>query len=340
MNWASGGGAIWRGPRTLAPKGRRRLLKDRPLLALAALLLLLTALVEARNPGSVTPEWVVATLVFAAPLGIIAAGQTLVILTGGIDLSVGTVATASLYIMATVAPHGALAAILLGLGVGILVGLINGLGIAVFQVQPLIMTLGMSLVAEGGLNVFAEKTVAGGAVPVVPSVIRELGAGRILGVIPESLVLWTLLAIIVIVGLRRSGYGRLLYATGTNRIACRLSGVKVWQVELVTYTITGLLSAVGGILLSGATGVADRGTCRALFVAFRGRGRNRRHVDIRGSRRLLGNDHGRSNLDHLGWPVDSLARARGDRADPQRRPHPARHDRLCACGQRAVVARA
>jgi ribose transport system permease protein len=228
-------------------------------LALAALLLLLTALVQVLNPGSVTPEWAVATLVFAAPLGIIAAGQNLVILTGGIDLSVGTVATASLYIMATEAPRGVPTAILLGLGVGAFIGLLNGLGIAIFQVQPLIMTLGMSLVVEGVLNVFAEKTVAAGAVPVAPSVIRELGAGRILGVIPQSLVLWALTAIVIIVGLRRSGYGRLLYAIGTNRIACRLSGVRVWQVELLTYAITGLLSAVGGILLSGATGVADRG---------------------------------------------------------------------------------
>jgi len=161
--------------------------------------------------------------------------------------------------MAMATPHGVPAAIPLGLGVGVLVGLLNGLGIAVFQVQPVIMTLGLSLVVEGLLNVFVEKTVAAGAVPVVPRVIRELGAGRILGVIPESLVLWALLAIVIIVGLARSGYGRLLYAVGTNRIACRLSGVRVWQVELVTYTITGLLSAVGGILLSGATGVADRG---------------------------------------------------------------------------------
>lgn len=252
--------AASRGPAALVgPNSGRRLLRDRPLLALAALLILLTALVDVLSPGSVTPDWVVATLVFAAPLGIIAAGQTLVILTGGIDLSVGTVATASLYIMATEAPRGVPAAILLGLGVGAFIGLLNGLGIAVFQVQPLIMTLGMSLVVEGVLNVFAEKTVAAGAVPVVPGVIRELGAGRILGVIPESLVLWALTAIVIIVGLRRSGYGRLLYAIGTNRIACHLSGVRVWQVELVTYTITGLLSAVGGILLSGATGVADRG---------------------------------------------------------------------------------
>jgi len=168
--------------------------------------------------------------------------------------------------MATAAPHGVPPAIVLGLGVGVLVGLLNGFGIAVFQVQPLIMTLGVSLVVEGVLNVFAEKTVAAGAVPVVPGVIRELGAGRILGVIPDSLILWALLAVVIIAGLARSGYGRVLYAVGTNRIACRLSGVRVWQVELVTYTIAGLLSAVGGMLLSGAIGLADRGLAEPYLL--------------------------------------------------------------------------
>jgi len=267
MNPSLRGRTVWRRPAALTgPRATRRLLQDRPLLALTALLLLLTALVAILNPGSVTPEWAVATLVFAAPLGIIAAGQTLVVLSGGIDLSVGAVATASLYMMATAAPHGVPPAIVLGLGVGVLVGLLNGLGVAVFQVQPLIMTLGMSLVVEGVLNVFAEKTVAAGAVPVVPGVIRELGAGRILGVIPDSLILWALLAVVIIAGLARSGYGRVLYAVGTNRIACRLSGVRVWQVELVTYTIAGLLSAVGGMLLSGAIGLADRGLAEPYLL--------------------------------------------------------------------------
>jgi ribose transport system permease protein len=259
MNGTSDGRVTWRATIVTAPKSGPRLLQDRPLLALAALLLLLTSLVEVLSPGSVRLDWVVATLVFAAPLGIIAAGQTLVIITGGIDLSVGTVATTSLYVMATEVPHGVPQAILLGLGVGALVGLLNGLGVAIFKVQPLIMTLGVSLVTEGVLNVYAEHTVIAGAVPVVPSFIRGLGASRIVGVIPVSLILWTLLAIVIEVGLRRSGYGRLLYAIGTNRTACRLSGVRIWQVLLVTYTITGLLSGVGGILLSGATGVADRG---------------------------------------------------------------------------------
>lgn len=235
-------------------------------MALAALLLILTATVQVLTPGSVSADWVAATVIFAAPLGIIAAGQTFVILTGGIDLSIGTVATAAGYVMATQAPNGVGPAILIGLGVGVVVGLVNGLGVAVFQVQPLIMTLGMGLVATGILNVYAQQTTAAGAVPVVPDIIRNLGAGRIFGIIPNSLVLWTLLAIVIIVAMRRSGYGRLLYATGTNRIACRLAGVRVWQVLLVTYALAGLLGAVGGIVLSGTTNVADRGLAEPFLL--------------------------------------------------------------------------
>jgi len=267
MSESLGGGATWRGLATLvAPNGRRRFLQDRPLVALAALLLLLTAVVDILSPGAVTPEWVSATLMFAAPLGIIAAGQTLVILTGGIDLSVGVVATTAGYVMATLSPNGAAEAILVGLGLGVLIGLMNGFGVAVFQVQPLIMTLGMGLVVTGVLNVYAQQTVAAGAVPVVPDVIRQLGAGRLVGIVPNSLVLWTLLGVVIIVGLKRSGYGRLLYATGNNRIACRLAEVRVWQVLLVTYAVAGLLSALGGILLSGTTNVADRGLAEPYLL--------------------------------------------------------------------------
>lgn len=261
------GGTTWRGFSAIAaPNGWSRFLQDRPLVALVGLLLLLTALVDILSPGAVSPDWVAATLIFAAPLGMIAAGQTLVVLTGGIDLSVGVVATAAGYVMATQSPGGEAQAIAIGLGVGLLIGLLNGFGVAVFQVQPLIMTLGMGLVATGILNVYAQQTVAAGAVPIVPDFIRELGAGRLYGIIPNSLILWTLLAIVIIVGLKRSGYGRLLYATGNNRIACRLAGIRVWQVLLVTYALAGVLSAVGGIVLAGTTNVADRGLAEPYLL--------------------------------------------------------------------------
>ena len=250
----------------VAPNGWRRFLQDRPLVALAILMLLLTCAVAIVSPGAVTPDWISATLLFAAPLGIIAAGQTLVILTGGIDLSVGTVATAALFVMATQTSSGDAGAILIGLSVGGVIGLISGIGIAVFQVQPLIMTMGMGLVAAGALNIYAQQTVTAQAIPIVPGVVRQLGAGGVLGVIPYSVVLWALLAAIIIIGLRRSGYGRLLYAIGNNRIACRLAGVRAWQVLLVTYTLAGLLSAAGGIVLSGTTNIADRGLAEPLLL--------------------------------------------------------------------------
>ncbi len=243
----------------VAPHGARHFLEDRPLVALTVLLLVLTALVDILSPGAVSPDWVSATLMFAAPLGFLAAGQTLVILTGGIDLSVGIVATMAGYVMATQATGAPAEAVLIALALGLVVGVLNGIGIAVFQVQPLIMTLGFGLVVTGALNVYAQDVTTAGVIPVVPEVVRELGADRLLGVIPNSLILWTLLAAILILALNRSGYGRVLFATGNNRIACRLAGVRVWQVLLVTYALSGLLAAAGGILLSGTTNVADRG---------------------------------------------------------------------------------
>ena len=250
----------------IAPHGWLRVLQDRPLVALAGLMVLLTAAVGILSPGALSSEWVYATLTFSAPLGLIAAAQTLVILTGGIDLSVGVVATVAGYVMATQSPGGEASAILIGLGLGLLVGLMNGLGVAIFQVQPLIMTLGMGLVATGVLNVYAQETVAAGAVPMVPDIIRELGAGRLAGAVPNSLVLWAAVAAVIIIGLKRTGYGQLLYATGNNRTACRLSGVRVWQVLIVTYVLAGLLSAVGGIVLCGVTNVADRGLAEPYLL--------------------------------------------------------------------------
>ena len=118
-------------------------------------------------------------VLFAAPLGIIAAGQTLVMLTGGIDLSVASVATASAYLMATHSALGGAPAVLCGLGVGLVVGLINGVGIALLRVQPLVMTLGTGLMTEGMLVVYSQKMMADA--PRVPQFIENLGAGKILG---------------------------------------------------------------------------------------------------------------------------------------------------------------
>ncbi|MBV9287249.1 MAG: ABC transporter permease, partial [Hyphomicrobiales bacterium] len=190
---------------------------------IVVLLLLLAAFVLAIEivslklfgwPGTVNAAWASNIVTFAAPLGIMAPGQTLVMLPGGIDLSVASVATGSAYLMATHSMLGGLPAVLFGLAVGLGVGLINGVGIALLRVQPLIMTLGAGLMTEGMLVVYSQKMMAEG--PHVPAFIVSLGGGKIFDLIPNDLFLWAPIAIAIILILRWTGYGRLLYAIGDN----------------------------------------------------------------------------------------------------------------------------
>jgi ribose transport system permease protein len=90
----------------------------------------------------------------------------------------------------------------------------------------------------------------------VPDLFRWLGSGLSLGVVPNSLVVFVPLAALILVALRRTGYGRLLYAIGDNPIAARLSGARGWQVLVVLYVISALLAAVAGFLLAGLTNIA------------------------------------------------------------------------------------
>jgi ribose transport system permease protein len=195
------------------------------------------------------------TLLVTAPLALLAGGQTLCMLTGGIDLSVAMTATAAAYVTGVQSSEGSATAIAAGLAVGLVVGLVNGLAIGVFRVNPLIMTLGMSGILTGLLTV-GSQTFLGGATRMSEFVL-ELGGGTIVGPVPWNLVVWLLLGGALVVGLRRTGLGRLIYAVGDNRIACRLAGVRVWQVETAVYTLCALLAAVAGILIGGRSGSVD-----------------------------------------------------------------------------------
>jgi ribose transport system permease protein len=93
--------------------------------------------------------------------------------------------------------------------------------------------------------------------PHVPEFIQTLGAGKYLDALPFDLLLWAPIAFLMIFGLTRSGFGRLLYAVGDNREACKLAGVRVWRVLLAGYVLCGLLAAIAGIVLVGSTNAAD-----------------------------------------------------------------------------------
>jgi ribose transport system permease protein len=231
-------------------------LQSHTIAVLMLLLLAFIASVEIVRPGTVNVVWLSNTLLFAAPLGILAAGQTLVMLTGGIDLSVVSVATGAAFLMTTTSLQvGEGWSVAIGVALGLVVGLINGVGIAALRVQPLVMTLGTGLMTQGVIIVYSQKILATRS--VVPSFIHVLGAGRIGELVPIDLLLWAPIAIAMVVGLRRSGFGRLLYAVGDNLEACQLAGIRVWRVLLADYAICGLLAAVAGIVLVGNTNSAD-----------------------------------------------------------------------------------
>ncbi len=229
---------------------RAAALRSQPVVPLFALLVGLVVLLQLVRPGIVSPSWISTTILFATPLAILAAAQTLVMLTGGIDLSVASVASMAAYVTATQsARQGDLVAILLGLGAAVLVGLANGIGVGIFAVHPLIMTLGMGLVVVGFLTVYQVLAIASAA--AVPAPLAALFSGTSLGFFPNSLFLFIPLAALILFALRRTGYGRLLYAIGDNPTAARLSGVRAWQVLLVVYVISGFLAGLAGLALSG-----------------------------------------------------------------------------------------
>jgi ribose transport system permease protein len=233
----------------------RAKLAGNPLLALTAVLILLFVITGLIQPGFLSLNGARITLLQAAPLGILAIAQTVLMLTGGVDLSIAMIATAAGYIAANQSPNGAAVAIVLGLLVGLIIGGLNGVGVAVFRVNPLIMTLAMSGILLGLFTSWTQ-TVLAGATEVGP-LIKQLGGGTLPGGIPYSVLIWGAISLLAVWLLRRSGWGRLIYGVGDNETAVYLAGVQVWQVRLSAYMLSGLLGAAGGILLAGRTGAVD-----------------------------------------------------------------------------------
>jgi ribose transport system permease protein len=234
----------------------RTLFRDTPVIPLIGLVALLVILSELVRPGLVNPNWVGVILRFAIPLAILAASQTLTMLTGGIDLSVAAVASMTGFFVATlVGDFGIGVAIVIALLAAALAGLVNGIGVGIFRVHPLIMTLGMSLIVLGLANVWQVQRVQTGA--GVPHEFRVLGAGNFFGIVPNSLLLFIPIAALILIGLQRTGYGRLLFAIGDNPIAARLSGVKAWQVLIVLYVISAVLAGLAGFIYAGVTNTAS-----------------------------------------------------------------------------------
>jgi ribose transport system permease protein len=243
-------------PRAASGFSLGSLFRDYPIIPLVVMLVLLIGLSQLIRPGIVSANWAGVIIRTAIPLAILAGCQTMTMLTGGIDLSVGAVASMSGFVVATlVNGPGLWAGIAISLAVAAIVGLVTGVGVGIFRVHPLIMTLGMSLVVLGFANVWQLQMVQTGS--GVPQEFRRLGAGMFFNFVPVSLVIFVPLAILIILLLSRTGFGRLLYAIGDNPVAARLSGARSWQVLMALYVLSAVLAGIAGFLFSGLTNTAS-----------------------------------------------------------------------------------
>ena len=235
----------------------RSLFRDRPLVPLTGLLVVLVITIQVADPGIVTLPWCGVILRASVPLAILGGCQTLTMLTGGIDLSVATVASMAGFVTATFvhSPGGWVQGMVIALAAAALAGLVTGVGVGVFRVHPLIMTLAMGFVVLGFANVWQLRMVQTGA--GVPGELRWIGSNTLFDVIPYSLLVFVPLTLLILLGLRRTGFGRLLFAIGDNPVAARLSGVRSPQVLIVLYVISAVLAAIAGLVISGFTNTAS-----------------------------------------------------------------------------------
>ncbi len=197
-------------------------------------------------------------------IGIIAIGMTLVIITAGIDLSVGSLVALAAVFAAWIirdlfagADTGTLGQIIGGCGGILLCGLVGcftGLMVTRFDVPPFIVTLSVMLMARGSAYLIS----GGDSIPEVPGEFNWLGTGSTLG-IPHAVILMIILYAIAYVIMNRTAFGRYIYAVGGNREAARLSGVPVNLVILAVYAICGLLAGVGGVVTASKLRSGDPG---------------------------------------------------------------------------------
>lgn len=227
----------------------KRRFSPSPIFLAYAAVLLLFVLVSIYSPGFANPTHVATLVTLAAFIGIVAVGQTVVIVGGGIDLSVPWIMN-SAAILVTAIAHGQnwplIWIVPLILLFGCAVGVVNGVGIALLRVPPIVMTMSVNVVTQGLLLIVTR----GFPPPLAPKALTFIAAGK-LGPIPIILFVWIALAVAIVLLERRTAFGRYLYALGSNRAVAMLSGVPVARTTITAYAISGVSAALAGILLTG-----------------------------------------------------------------------------------------
>jgi len=191
------------------------------------------------------------------PIALAAVAQAIVVISGGIDLSVGSMmalaSVVSAVLMKGQSDLTALFIVIATLGLGIALGLVNGGLIVVTRVPDIVVTLAMSFV-WAGTALLVLHTPGGGAAKWLMDLISDAYVTEWL---PRALVLLVVLVAVIWVPIRRSTLGLSLYAIGSNRLAAFRSGVSVGRTKLLVYALTGLFSAMGGLALTASTGIGS-----------------------------------------------------------------------------------
>lgn len=181
-------------------------------------------------------------------IAVVAVGQTFVITGGGIDLSVGSVVAISSVVCATMLKGGSpiWLSVLLALGVGTFCGLINGLIIAYGKIAPFICSMGMMSIVRGVVYLITDGVPVAG----LPRGFSRFGLGRLGDVVPYPVICMFVIAALLSVVLKKSRFGRSVFAVGSNEQTAYLSGIKIEKIKVYMYSLCALCCSVAGIILT------------------------------------------------------------------------------------------
>jgi ribose/xylose/arabinose/galactoside ABC-type transport system permease subunit len=192
-------------------------------------------------------------LLQVSPTVLVAVGMTLVIATGGIDLSVGSVMAIASAVAATSLDYGAGVAVGAALAAAALAGAFNGALITGFRIQPIIVTLALLISGRGVAQVLSS---GGQLIPFSNPSFEYLGGGEVAGV-PAQVLVMALVVGLTVFAVRATPFGRYVAAVGGNEAASRLAGVRVHRTKVVVYTLSGLLAGLAGLIETARLGASD-----------------------------------------------------------------------------------
>lgn len=231
--------------------------------ALGLLAILLVVLFAAS--GKVSLQQVMDNARQAAPLGIIALGQALILMMGRLDLSVGATAGLANVVLATAFAgnmDNMAFALAITLALGLSVGVVNGLLVVALRIPAFLATLATSLVLAGGILVYTGGSPRGS----IPPAFRTISEGWLFGILPWSVVIWIACGVILMLFVHYTLAGRKMLLSGANATAAKLNGIAADGMVILSFVLASLMATIGGILLSAITGMASIGIADSYTV--------------------------------------------------------------------------